>query len=204
MKCRLCLMMAIALFCQLWTGSALAHSLQLYAWVEDGQVRGQAYFRGGHPAVGVEVASYGGAEEPLAVTKTDEQGEFALPITGPISGIDALTIAASTDDGHLETFEIPAEDLVETGVNAPMPPEPTDESPTAAEEGVSSSADTPEDAAAPSSNGEIEKRLSAMERELKRLRETQSAWNQTISAICGATLVALIFLLLQSFKRRSS
>ncbi|MFZ5586190.1 MAG: hypothetical protein ACOZHQ_09695 [Thermodesulfobacteriota bacterium] len=98
---------------------ALAHKVGLYAYVEDGQIKGQAYFAGGGKAVNSPVAARDGAGKDLGQAVTDDQGRFSLPLPAGVAPPLRLTLLAS--QGHQASYEIPASELSGAAPSAPAP-----------------------------------------------------------------------------------
>lgn len=89
--------------------SALAHKVGLYAYVEDGQVKGQAYFAGGGKAVHSPVLVGDGAGKAYGQATTDGEGNFSLALPQGVTPPLRLTMKAS--QGHQASYEIPAAEL---------------------------------------------------------------------------------------------
>lgn len=98
---------------------ALAHKVGLYAYVEDGQIKGQAYFAGGGKAVNSPVAARDGAGKDLGQAVTDGQGRFSLPLPAGIAPPLRLTLLAS--QGHQASYEIAANELSGAAPSTPAP-----------------------------------------------------------------------------------
>jgi nickel transport protein len=81
-------------------GSAEAHLLKLFAYVEGPNIHGSVYFAGGAEAAGAVVTVSdtvsGSGGQPLAKLKTDPQGAFSY------TSVDAgeYRLRADTGDGH--------------------------------------------------------------------------------------------------------
>lgn len=124
----ICVVMALLLSPE----PALAHKMYLFARFQAETIRGQVYFRGGTPAEGVTVEAFDPAGQNVGQTRTDEQGEFTLPVRSQ----GELKLMATTDDGHaaepftLKTAE-PAEEspVVEPGPDENQPGPSTSETP---------------------------------------------------------------------------
>ncbi|MHB8900069.1 MAG: hypothetical protein ACYC6Y_15075 [Thermoguttaceae bacterium] len=101
-------------------GIAQAHSMNVYAYVEQGQVRGEVFARGGGAFVGVTVTAYGPAGEKLGQARTGDAGEFSLAATRRC----AWRLVAVTDDGHEAQYTVSAEefapDAADDGRPAPL------------------------------------------------------------------------------------
>jgi nickel transport protein len=89
-----------------------AHRVNIFAWVEDGSVYGEASFSGGKPAVNSEVAVIDAATgEELLTTMTDKAGnfEFELPESAKKRGND-LEVMLKAGMGHQDDWTIRAEE----------------------------------------------------------------------------------------------
>lgn len=93
----------------IWPITASAHKVGVYAYVEDGQVKGQAYFAGGGKAVGSPVAISDGAGKDYGQATTNAEGEFSLKLPDGVTPPLKLTLKAS--QGHQASYEIPANEL---------------------------------------------------------------------------------------------
>lgn len=81
------------------SGDSLAHRLNVFAWVEGGQVVARCNFGSKRPAVNAEVKAYtGGGNDLLAQGQTNELGEFAFPLPANIA--EGIKIEASAGQGH--------------------------------------------------------------------------------------------------------
>jgi nickel transport protein len=86
---------------------ALAHKLNVFAWVEGRKITGEAYFRGHAPLAGGAVSVFGPAGEKIGQTTTDPQGKFHFE---PKLRVDHR-IVVDAGDGHAETFTVRADEL---------------------------------------------------------------------------------------------
>jgi len=69
-----------AIFLFLMNGSALAHKVTVFAWVEGDTVFGESKFSGGRKAQGAEVIVWDMEGKELLRTQTDEEGDFSFPV----------------------------------------------------------------------------------------------------------------------------
>ncbi|GAB5377943.1 MAG: hypothetical protein AcusKO_44050 [Acuticoccus sp.] len=96
--------LAIALTLLL-SGPAAAHSLRVFAKVEDGTVRGYGFFIGGGRPRGVPwTATVAGTV--FASGRTDDTGGFAFAAPRPVS--DAIIVVIDTGEGHVASARLPA------------------------------------------------------------------------------------------------
>lgn len=103
--------------------SALAHKLNVFAWVDGRKIVGEAYFRGRAPLVGGTVSAIGPAGEKLGQTTTDSAGKFQFE---PKLRCDHRLLV-DTGDGHAESFTISASELpggLPAGPSAAVEPAP--------------------------------------------------------------------------------
>jgi nickel transport protein len=89
----------------LFHGTAEAHLLKLFAYVEGPTIHGSAYFAGGTNAAGLAIAISGRDKQPLATLQTDSQGAFSYTPATP----GEYRIRADTGEGHLAEWLIRTE-----------------------------------------------------------------------------------------------
>lgn len=89
-------------------GTAQAHRISVYAYVEDGQIKGEGYMPGGGKVSNqkVQVLETGG--KVLAETNTNPDGAFSLPLP---KAKPPLTLVLVAGAGHKATYELKAADL---------------------------------------------------------------------------------------------
>lgn len=81
-------------------GPAAAHSLRVFAKVDDAQISGYAFFiGGGRPADATWVAKMGDAT--LVAGRTDANGNYSFAAPTAVTG--AITITVDTGEGHIAT-----------------------------------------------------------------------------------------------------
>lgn len=121
------LTLAITLGMLLVPPAATAHKVGLYAYLEGGQVRGQAYFAGGGKAVSSPIEVSDGSGKVLGEYNTDGEGNFSFPLPAGVKPPLKLVLKAS--QGHQASYEMSAEELdlgsaaVQPGAPAaPTPP----------------------------------------------------------------------------------
>lgn len=90
-----------------WSAPAFGHKVNLFAYVEQGQVKVEGYFSRGAKAEGADVLVYDGAGKLLLKLKTDERGECAFT---PPAAVD-LKLVIATGEGHRGEFLLPAREL---------------------------------------------------------------------------------------------
>lgn len=107
-----CLVLAVA-------GLAQAHRISVYAYVEEGQIKGEGYMPGGGKVSNQQVQLLDAGGKALAETKTDQGGAFSLPLP---QAKPPLTLVLNAGAGHRATYELSAADL---GIAAPAAPAPS-------------------------------------------------------------------------------
>lgn len=95
----------------LLTGSAEAHLLKLFAYVEGTRIHGSAYFVGGDGVAGASITISDADDQPLARLKTDPQGVFSYRV----ETAGEYRLRVDTGEGHQ------AEWLIHAGEFAPSP-----------------------------------------------------------------------------------
>ena len=85
----------------------LAHRLNVYAWVEGGNVKVAAYYSRKSKPKNIPVYVYGPGGELMLEGKTDEEGAFSFRPTG----ICDLKIVVEAGDGHRAECNLTAADL---------------------------------------------------------------------------------------------
>ncbi|MFZ7128337.1 MAG: carboxypeptidase regulatory-like domain-containing protein [Desulfobacterales bacterium] len=104
---RCCILMAA---CGLLGGKALAHKVNLFAYVESGTVYTESYFPDGRPVGGGKVTVFDSRDRLLLEGETDKEGMFDFPVPG----VDDLTIVLDATMGHKTSFKL-TKDEVEAG-----------------------------------------------------------------------------------------
>ncbi|MBU4276879.1 MAG: hypothetical protein KKC30_09090 [Proteobacteria bacterium] len=94
-------------------GAAQAHRISVYAYVEDGQIKGEGYMPGGGKVSNQQVQVLDAGGKVLAEAKTSPEGAFSLPLP---HAKPPLTLVLNAGAGHRATFKLSAADL---GVAAP-------------------------------------------------------------------------------------
>jgi nickel transport protein len=97
-NCLFIAVMGLLLFC----GTAMAHKVNLFAYVEGGMVYTESYFPDGTPVEGGKVLVYDSQDKLLLEGVTDKAGlfNFAVP------KIDDLTIVIEATMGHKNSFKL--------------------------------------------------------------------------------------------------
>ncbi len=100
---------------------AWAHRVNVFAYLEGNQLKGEGYFPGGAKAEGckVELVDQGG--KVLAQTVTDKQGAFTLPKP---KAAPPLTLILYAGGGHRATYKLTAADLGQSPEKTPPAPAP--------------------------------------------------------------------------------
>lgn len=143
---------------------ALAHRVNIFAWVEGGTIRCESSFSSGNPARDAKVtATLAGSGTVMGTAVTDAKGRCALPITPELRAAKTdLVIEVQAGEGHRNTWPMPAEEylaapVVEGGASpaaAAASPAPTLAATKQAATDTAPAQDTPKPAApAPSAAG---------------------------------------------------
>lgn len=93
---------------------ALAHRVNIFAWVEGGAIRCESSFSSGNPARDAKVtATLAGSDTVMGSAVTDAKGRCALPITPELRAAKAdLIIEVQAGEGHRNTWTMPAEEYL--------------------------------------------------------------------------------------------
>ncbi|WP_024333352.1 hypothetical protein [Desulfotignum balticum] len=89
------------------SGTALAHKVNLFAYVERGTVFTESYFPDGRAVEKGTVLVYDSKNRQILEGKTDTQGMFSFDIPK----IDALTIVIDAGMGHKNKFKLKKADV---------------------------------------------------------------------------------------------
>jgi nickel transport protein len=87
--------------------SALAHKVSVFAYLEDGVIKGEGYFAGGDKAKDCVITLLDAQDRELATARTDGQGAFSLPMP---SGPPPWRVVMPAGQGHQASFTLRAED----------------------------------------------------------------------------------------------
>ncbi|MBG3877952.1 hypothetical protein FVW20_13275 [Desulfovibrio oxamicus] len=95
-------------------GPALAHRVNIFAWVEGGAIRCETSFSSGNPARKATVtATLAGSGTVVGTAVTDAKGACSLPITPELRAAKAdLVIEVQAGEGHRNTWTMPAEEYL--------------------------------------------------------------------------------------------
>lgn len=123
---------------------SLAHKVNVYAYAEGDQVKGEGYFPGGDKAQDSLVELLDGQGKLLGSTHTDSKGEFSLAV--PAGAMPPLKVVLKASMGHQGDYTLGWGDrqAMDTAPQQPVQPVP---------------APSPAAAAPAASQGELEQRL---------------------------------------------
>ena len=152
--------------------TAKAHSVSLFAWVEENKVITQSKFSGGRLAKNARIEVYNASGEKLLEGRTDDQGQFAFTPPRP----EALRIVLLAGSGHRGEWRVAAEEFGSAG---------SAERPASSEAGASppppAAAAPPQVPHAPTAaelqaliEGSLEKKLAPIRRQLAQLAQRPS------------------------------
>jgi len=85
----------------LWHGAALAHKVNVFAYVENGPVYTESYFPDGKKVEEGAIEVFDKAGKKIAEGKTDREGRFSFPLP---SVKDDLNIVLNASMGHKTSF----------------------------------------------------------------------------------------------------
>ncbi|MBI9084583.1 MAG: hypothetical protein JEZ11_13370 [Desulfobacterales bacterium] len=105
-------LMFAAIFC--FADTALAHRVNIFAWVEGNTVHTQSKFGGGRKAMDAPIEVYDDQDNKLLEGRTDGNGEFSFKIPKQ----SALKIVLVAGMGHRNEWTVPLDEIVAAG--APM------------------------------------------------------------------------------------
>lgn len=91
----------------LFSGTALAHKVNLFAYAEAGKVYTESYFPDGRPVEGGKVLVYDSQDNLLLEGVTDKEGLFSFPVPK----VDDLTIVIEATMGHKNSFKLKKADV---------------------------------------------------------------------------------------------
>jgi nickel transport protein len=101
---RLFVIVLVSLF---FSGTAMAHKVNLFAYVEGDKVYTESYFADGTPVEGGKVLVYDSQDKLLLEGVTDKKGLFSFGVPK----IDDLTIVIDATMGHKNSFKLKKEEL---------------------------------------------------------------------------------------------
>jgi nickel transport protein len=88
-------------------GNAMAHKVNLFAYVEAGTVYTESYFPDGRMVENGKISVYDSADKLLLEGKTDNEGLFGFPVPK----VDDLTIVLDASMGHKASFKLKKADV---------------------------------------------------------------------------------------------
>ena len=101
------LLRVLALFLVLGASPALAHKVNLFAYVEGDKVYTESYFADGQKVQGGEIEVVDASGTKLLSGKTDDKGGFAFPLTKK----QTLTITINSGMGHKNSYVLNKEEM---------------------------------------------------------------------------------------------
>ena len=101
--------LAVVFVSLLLSGNALAHRVNLFAYVDGGKIYTESYFPDGKPVTGGKVLVYDSREKLLVQGVTDKEGFFNFPIPA----VDDLKIIIDATMGHRKSFELKKSEVEE-------------------------------------------------------------------------------------------
>ena len=84
------------------SGHALAHKVNIFAYIENGKVYTESYFPGGRPVEGGKILVYDSRNKLLLEGETDKDGLFNFDVPK----VDDLTIVLEATMGHKARFKL--------------------------------------------------------------------------------------------------
>lgn len=103
-------------------GSAYAHKVTVFAWIEDGVVHSQSKFSGGRKVKGGKIEVLDHLNKKLLEGTTDDQGYFSFPVPPSAQTLKIVLVAGM---GHTNHWQITAEELgTEPARQQPLPAGP--------------------------------------------------------------------------------
>ena len=87
---------------------ALAHKVNIFAWVEAGQVHTESKFSGGKRVSGGKIEVFDHNNSMLLEGTTDEKGYFAFPVPADAQTLEIVLIAGM---GHTNHWRVSAQEL---------------------------------------------------------------------------------------------
>jgi len=107
---RLRLVLPAALMCAFMSVAALAHQLNVFAYVEDGEVVVEAKFSNGKRPVSGEVRVLDNEEKVLTVLQLRGDGTQRFPLSS-VDHAKGLLIEVETGEGHDDYWILTPEDI---------------------------------------------------------------------------------------------
>jgi len=85
-----------------FAGNALAHRVNLFAYIEGGKIYTESYFPDGKPVAGGKLSVYDSQGNLLLAGKTDKAGMFNFAVPK----VDDLTIVIEASMGHKNHYKL--------------------------------------------------------------------------------------------------
>ena len=103
----ICCLMVLFLLLSLWPSSALAHRVNVFAWVDGDTVHTESSFGGKKPVMGGEIVVYNADKKELVKGTTDDEGRFSFKVPEK----SELTVVLNATMGHRAEWTISADEL---------------------------------------------------------------------------------------------
>ncbi|MBN2333022.1 MAG: hypothetical protein JXO49_02815 [Deltaproteobacteria bacterium] len=110
-------MLAIPIFVLLFFGTAEAHKVMVFAWIEGNTIHTESKFSGGKLVKEGKVEVFDAVGSLLLTGTTDDQGEFSFPL----NNLGPLSIVLTAGMGHQGSWTISREEISDAGFSAPSP-----------------------------------------------------------------------------------
>jgi len=171
---RLSALLALLVSCLCLAVRAEAHKVNVFAYVEKGEIAGEGYFSDGTKAQSSTVIIKDASGKELAKTTTGKDGSFRLPLP---KADPPLTVYLFASEGHENTYTLKASDISpDSGEPAGAPDQtPGQASPTVAPPAVSPAEDAAQTVApaaiAAAVDQAVAARLAPIKAQLARLAE---------------------------------
>lgn len=105
----LCLLVA-----PLFPGEALAHRVNIFAWLDGGHIIVECGFNRSSPVRGGLVTVYDATDgKELVQGRTDAQGVFSFPVPGAVREGHGLRIEVNAGEGHVNDWTMTAAEIAE-------------------------------------------------------------------------------------------
>ncbi len=159
---------AVAAGVGLFAGSgAQAHSISVFAYVEDGAIHGEVFARGGTPIAGATITALDPDGAKLGETTADAEGRFTLTPTRRCP----WRLVADAGEGHRAEYTVPSDELPASlpggGEQPPEPAVPEAPQPAA----TPAAADGARKGPAFDALGGLDKQVIALRRDIEQLRQ---------------------------------
>jgi nickel transport protein len=175
----LVVLLGVLVVALLWAQPAHAHKLYVFAQTEGHTIQGNAYFRGGNPAKGLDVSALDPAGEEIGNTTTDDEGKFALEAQFRCDH----RLLVHTSDGHgaeytIMAAQLPADLPPRAGATEPTATPVADTPPVVVPETRPTADSQPEPADA--SLGTLSDQIASNRAEIIRLQQSLTEFQQQI------------------------